>query len=103
MKLNKRETQAFNTLENILHALKYSYENEIIITTSDYNAVKEVFNIDLKKITYTKKSVEEFKRNKANIHLSFLPPFDRNRLYQFEIFAYPFGYFPFQIKKLKEK
>ena len=102
MKLNKREEQAFSILEKILKEYRSeTKEEEIIITTSDYNAINEVFGIDLKQCTFYKKDVEEFKRGKSNKHLSFLPPFDRNNFKKLGIFAYPYGYFPFQIKELK--
>lgn len=98
MKLNKREIQAFDTLETILHELRYSEDKneEIPISTSDYNAVKEVFGIDLKECTFYKKNVKKFVKGKDGKHLSFWPP-----VAYWKVYATRYGYFPFQIKELK--
>ena len=102
MKLNLDEKQAFEVLQKIIDF--YTKEEQekkeyLALTTREYRLLKKILGIDLKEATYRKKDVEIFVRSKDTKHIEFLNPFALSN-YGNKIVKY--GYFPFQVKKLKE-
>lgn len=96
MKLNKREQQAFDTLRDILDFYEKDEESdELTLGYGYWNSVREVFGIDLKECTFYKKEVEKFVRGKEKKHLCYVPM-------DWKAPAYPYGYFPFQVKTGKK-
>ena len=96
MKLNKREQQAFDTLRDILDFYEKDEQHEGLTLGYGYwNSVREVFGIDLKECTFYKKEVEKFVRGKDKKHLCYVPM-------DWKAPAYPYGFFPFQVKAGKK-
>ena len=96
MKLNKQEQQAFDTLRDILDFYEKNEEyEELALSYGEWNSIKKIFGIDLKECTFYKKEVEKFVRGKDKKHLCYVPR-------DWKAPAYPYGFFPFQVKNGKK-
>lgn len=101
MKLNSREQKAIDALRRILDRIESSSSKHgIDVSTAEKNAIHECFGIDLYEITFRKKDVETFVRGKDEFKIEFVKPFSP---WAKENKIKPYGYFPFQVKKLKSK
>lgn len=96
MKFNQREQIAIKALRKVLDYLERG--KALHITRAECTAINELLGIDLYEITHRKGEVDTFVKGKEDFHLVFLKPFSTNAPAN-KVNA--FGYFNFQVKKLK--